>query len=93
MELHTLFRRESAAEPFFIRIKYMLPSSVPIIISVVSSVPVQGAKSGELESRFIRNCRLKNGSALKEKIMSSPNKGKYTIFHRLQWHTITAKGD
>jgi hypothetical protein len=42
LELHTLFRRESAAEPFFIRIKYMLPSSVPIIISVVSSVPVQG---------------------------------------------------
>jgi hypothetical protein len=68
MELHTLFRRESAAEPFFIRIKYILPSSVPIIINVVSSVPVQGAKSGELESRFIRNCRLKNGSVLKEKI-------------------------
>ncbi len=50
-----------------IRIEYMLPSTVPKIIIVVSTVPVPRAKSGELESRFTRNRRFKNG-VLKAKI-------------------------
>jgi hypothetical protein len=32
MELQTLFKRESVADPFFIRIMQIIPSSVPILI-------------------------------------------------------------
>jgi hypothetical protein len=32
MELQTLFKRESAADPFFIIIKGIIPSSVPKLI-------------------------------------------------------------
>ncbi len=32
MELYTLFSRKSAADPFFVRIKWIIPSSVPKLI-------------------------------------------------------------
>ncbi len=49
MELKTLFRKESVAEPFFVRIQWILPSFVPKPISVASSVPIPPLKSGGLE--------------------------------------------
>jgi hypothetical protein len=64
MELQTLFKRESVADPFFLRIKQITPSSV-LFNSGVPSVPYQDPKLGGQESRFQRNCRFKKGGVLR----------------------------
>jgi hypothetical protein len=65
MELQTLFKRESVADPFSIRIMQIHPT--PSNNSGVSSVPYQWSETGGLENRFQRNCRFKNGGALRRR--------------------------
>ncbi len=60
MELKTLFKRESVADPFFIRFVQTPPNLSKCNSGVISD-------NGGLENRFQRNCGFKNGGVIRKR--------------------------
>ena len=99
MELQTLFKRESAARSYSIRIYYM--SSYPYNAQWRLLCSIHIAYLGGLEDRFKKSRRLKNGGVRRQEKNMSSTKQWFTLFssanpaseynHKVSYHPVIPK--